>query len=45
MGVSLTAMRVSGSGERLRSAGVGGIALTSEPVSTKNRVLVCASLT
>ena len=40
MGVSLTAMRVSGSGERLRSAGVGEIAFTS----TKNRVLVCASL-
>ena len=40
MDVLLTAVRVRGSGERRRSAGVGGITLTSEPVSTRNRVLV-----
>ena len=45
MGVSLTAMIVSGSGECWWSVWVGGIALASEPVSTKNRVLVDASLT
>ena len=45
MAVLLTAERVRGSGERRRSAGVGGMTLTSEPVSTRKRVLVCASLT
>ena len=40
-----TAMRVRDSGELRRSVGVGGITLTLEPVSTKIRVLVCASLT
>ena len=40
MGVALTAARVSFSGERLRE--VEGITLTSEPVSTKKRVWVCA---
>ena len=41
----LTAERVSGSGERRRSAGVGGMTLTSEPVSTKNLQLEFLSLT
>ena len=45
MSVLLTAVSVRGSGERRRSAGVGGMTLTSEPVSAKNRVLVCASVT
>ena len=45
IGVLLTARSVRGSGERLRSAGVGGITLTSEPVSIRNLVFVCASLT
>ena len=45
IGVSLTAMSVSGSGEHRRSVWVGGIARISEPVSTNNRVLVGASLT
>ena len=43
MGVALTAVRVSLSGERLRE--VEGITLTSEPVSTRKRVWVCASVT
>ena len=43
--VLLTAVRVSASYECRRSAMVGGITLTSEPVSTKNRALVCVSLT
>ena len=41
----LTAVRVHGSGKRFRSAGVGGMTLTSEPVSTRNHVLVCVSVT
>ena len=45
MAVLLTVMRVRESGERRRSAGVGGMTLTSDPVSTRNVVLVCASLT
>ena len=45
MVVLFTAVSESGSGERLRSAGVGGITLTSEPVSIRKDVLVCASLT
>ena len=44
MGVSFTAMRVSASGER-RSAGEGGIALTSDPVSTRKCVRVVRSVT
>ena len=40
MGVSFTAMRVSLSGERRRSAEEGGMALTSDPVSTRKRVCV-----
>ena len=32
MDVLLTAVRVRGSGEHLRSAGIGGMTLTSEPV-------------
>ena len=35
----------SGSGECLRSAGVEGMKLTSEPVSTRKLVRVCVSLT
>ena len=45
MGVSFTAMRVSLSGERRRSAGEGGMALTSDPLSTRKRVCVLRSLT
>ena len=45
MDVLLTAVSVRGSVERRRSAGVGGITLTSEPVSTRNCILVCVSLT
>ena len=45
MGVLFTATSVCGSGKRLRLAGVGGMTLTSEPVSMRNFVLVCASLT
>ena len=45
MAVLLTAERVSGSGERRRSAGVGGMTLTSEPVSTKKLQLEFLSLT
>ena len=45
MVVLFTAVSASGSGERLRSAGVGGITLTSEPVSIRKDVLVCVSLT
>ena len=45
MDVLLTAVNASGSGERLRSAGVGGMTLTSEPVSTRKRVWVGTSLT
>ena len=37
--VLLTAVSASGSGERLRSAGEGGMALTSEPVLTRKHVL------
>ena len=37
IGVSFTAMRVSLSGERLRSEGEGGMMVTSAPVSTRNR--------
>ena len=40
MGVLFTAVRVSLSGERWRSAGEGGMALTSDPVSTRKRVCV-----
>ena len=45
MAVLLTVLRARGSGERRRSAAVGGMTLTSDPVSTKNVVFVCASLT
>ena len=45
MDVLLTAVSVRGSGERRRSVGVGGITLTSDPVSTRKCVLVCASET
>ena len=45
MDVLLTAVRVRGSGERLQSTEVGGITLTSYPLSTRNCVLVCASHT
>lgn len=38
-------LRVRGSGERRRSARVGGMTLTSEPVSTKKLVFVFVSLT
>ena len=37
-------MRVSLSGERLRSEGDGGMVLTSAPVSTRNRVPVSWSV-
>ena len=37
IGVSFTALRVSLSGERLRSAGEGGMMLTSASMSTRNR--------
>ena len=43
--VLFTAVSESASGERLRSVTVGGITLTSEPVSTRKCLLVCASLT
>ena len=45
IGVLLTAISVRGSRERLQSAEVGGMTLTSEPVSIRKRVLVCMSLT
>ena len=45
MGVSFTAMRVSLSGERQRSVSDGGMALTSDPVSTRKYVCVLGSLT
>ena len=45
MGVSFTAMRVSLSGVRRRSAGEGGMVLTSDPVSTRKRVCMLVSLT
>ena len=45
MDVLLTAVSVRGSGERRRSVGVGGITLTSDPISTRKCVLVCASET
>ena len=45
MGVLFTAFSVRLSRECLRSAWVGGMTLTSEPVSTRNRVFVCASVT
>ena len=45
MAVLLTAERVSGSGERRWSAEVGGMTLTSEPVSTRNLQLEFLSLT
>ena len=41
MGVSFTAIRVRLSGECRRSVGEGGIVLTSDPVSTRNR-MCCA---
>ena len=44
MGVAFTAMRVSTSGEH-RSAGEGGIALTSDPVSMRKCVHVVWSVT
>ena len=34
-----------GSREYCRSAAVGGMTLTFEPVSTRNHVFVCVSLT
>ena len=40
IGVSFTAMRVRLSVERFRSTVDGGNTLTSEPVSTKNRVVI-----
>ena len=43
MGVSFTAMSVRLSGVRRRSAGEGGIALTSDPVSTR-KTRVCNQL-
>ena len=45
IGVLLTVRNVRGSRERLRLAGVGGITLTLEPVSIRNLVFLCASLT
>ena len=45
MGVSFTAMSVSLSGERRRSAVEGGMVLTSDPVSTRKHVCVLVSLT
>ena len=45
IGVSFTAIRVSLSGKCLQSGGEGGMALTSDPVSTRKRVPVCLSLT
>ena len=45
MGVLFTATSVRGFGKRLRSAGVGGMTLTSQPLSMRNFVLVCVSLT
>ena len=36
-----TAVSARESGERRRSAGVGGMTQTSEPVSMRNHVLVC----
>ena len=44
MCVLFTAVSASGSGECLRSAGVGGIMQTSKPVSIRKDVLVCVSL-
>ena len=44
MGVAFTAMRVSTSGE-CRSAGEGGIALISDPVSMRKCVCVVRSVT
>ena len=43
--VFFTAIRVSLSSWRWWSAGMGGITLTSEPVSTRNHVCVLVSLT
>ena len=45
MDVLFTAVSARESGERRRSAGAGGMTQTSEPVSMRNRVLVCMSLT
>ena len=45
IGVSFTAMTVSLSGGSRRSVGVGGMTLTSEPVSMRKRVCVLLSLT
>ena len=45
MEVLLTAVSVRGSGVRRRSEKEGGTTLTSEPVSTRKEVLVCASHT
>ena len=45
IGVLLKVRNVRGAGERLRSAGVGGITLTLEPASIRNLVFLCASLT
>ena len=45
IGVLFTAMRVSLSGGCFRSEGEGGMTLSSEPVSTRNCVPVCVSLT
>ena len=42
--VLFTVTSVRGLWERLRSAEVGGMTLTSEPVSTRKRVLECISL-
>ena len=44
IGVLFTAMSVRGSTEHRRSAAVGGMTLTSEPVLTRNRVFVYVSL-
>ena len=45
MGVSLTAVRVSLSGVCCRSRGVGGMTLTSEPVSMRKLIHKLLSLT
>ena len=45
MGELLTATSVRGSRVRVRSAVLGGMTLTLEPVSTRKRALLCLSLT
>lgn len=44
MGVLFTAIRVRLSGECLQLGVEGGMALISDPVSTRKRVPVCVSL-